>query len=196
ELLDVVLVDAGEHVGEPSLRIDVVEPRGLDQGVHHGGTFTAAVGASEQPRLAPERNTAQRPLGGIVGEADAAVPNETRERVPALEHVVHGLAHIAVARELATLRPHPGLELGDQWRDALATDRNTLLNGAAVDLALNVEDSVNALDCLDRERRQRGQRPARLGGHVGKLEELASTVRPTARLRDRAGATIYGIEPD
>lgn len=29
EVLDVVIVDAGEHVGEPSLRIDVVELGGL-----------------------------------------------------------------------------------------------------------------------------------------------------------------------
>jgi hypothetical protein len=30
ELPDVVIVDAGEHVGEPGLRVDVVEPRELD----------------------------------------------------------------------------------------------------------------------------------------------------------------------
>jgi hypothetical protein len=40
EPLDVVIVDA---------RVDIVEPRGLDQGVHHGGTLAAAVGAGEQP---------------------------------------------------------------------------------------------------------------------------------------------------
>ena len=53
ELLDVVIVDACEHVGEPSLGIDVVEPRSLDQRVHHGGALAAAIGAGEQPRLAP-----------------------------------------------------------------------------------------------------------------------------------------------
>jgi hypothetical protein len=54
--VDGVIVDAGEHVGEPSLRVDVVEPRGLDQRVHHGGALAAAIGAGEQPRLAAERN--------------------------------------------------------------------------------------------------------------------------------------------
>jgi hypothetical protein len=43
EFLYVVIVGAREHVGEPSLRVDVVEPRGLDQRVHHGGTLTAAI---------------------------------------------------------------------------------------------------------------------------------------------------------
>jgi len=47
ELLDVVIVEAGEHVGEPRLRIDLVEAGGLDQRVHHGGTFTTAIGAGE-----------------------------------------------------------------------------------------------------------------------------------------------------
>jgi hypothetical protein len=45
-----MVVDAGEHVGEPGLRIDVVEARGLDQRVHHGGALAAAIGAREQPR--------------------------------------------------------------------------------------------------------------------------------------------------
>ena len=57
-LLSRMIGDAGEHVGEPGLRIDVVEPCGLDQGVHDGGTLAAAIGAGEQPRLAAERNLA------------------------------------------------------------------------------------------------------------------------------------------
>jgi hypothetical protein len=36
--------DAGEDVGEPSLRLDVVEPGGPDQRVHHGGALAAAIG--------------------------------------------------------------------------------------------------------------------------------------------------------
>jgi hypothetical protein len=42
------MVDASEHAGEPGLRIDVVEPRRLDQRVHHGSALSAAVGAGEQ----------------------------------------------------------------------------------------------------------------------------------------------------
>ena len=56
ELVDAVIVDAGEHVGKPGLRIDVVEPRGLDQRVHHRGPLAAAIGAGEQPGLASERD--------------------------------------------------------------------------------------------------------------------------------------------
>jgi hypothetical protein len=58
ELSNIVIVDAGEDVGEPCLRVDVVEPCGLDQCVHHGGTLAAAVGTGEEPRLAAQRNLA------------------------------------------------------------------------------------------------------------------------------------------
>ena len=44
--VDGVIVDAGEHVGEPGLRIDVVELRRHDQRGHDSG----AVGAGEQSK--------------------------------------------------------------------------------------------------------------------------------------------------
>jgi hypothetical protein len=97
EPLDVVIVDTVEDVCKPRLRIDVVEPRGLDQRVHHGGALAAAIGAGEQPRLAPERNAAQRALGGVVGEADPTIVEEAREGVSARKHVVHRLGDVAVA---------------------------------------------------------------------------------------------------
>ncbi len=40
-----MLGDAGEGVGEPSLRIDVVHLGGDDQAVHDGGALAAAIGA-------------------------------------------------------------------------------------------------------------------------------------------------------
>ena len=72
-----VIGDAAQHVGEPGLRVDVVELGGRDQGVDGGGTLAATVRAGEQPRSAPEGNTAQGAFGGIVGQADAAVVEET-----------------------------------------------------------------------------------------------------------------------
>ena len=42
--------DAGENIGEPSLRIDVVGLGGDDERVHRCGAHAAAVGAAEQPR--------------------------------------------------------------------------------------------------------------------------------------------------
>ena len=80
---DLVIGDPGQHVGEPGLRIDVVELGRLDQREHDRGALAAAIGAGEQPRLAAERNPAQLALGRIVAQADAAVLEEARERVDA-----------------------------------------------------------------------------------------------------------------
>ena len=77
-----VIGDAGEDVGEPGLRVDVVELGGDDQGVHEGGALTAAIGAGEEPGLAAEGDAAQRALGGVVGQADAAVVEEAGEARP------------------------------------------------------------------------------------------------------------------
>ena len=44
--------DAGEHIGEPSLWVDIVELCGLDQRVKHGSALATAVGAAEQPGFA------------------------------------------------------------------------------------------------------------------------------------------------
>jgi hypothetical protein len=44
---------AREHVGEPSLWIDVAEFGSLDERVDGGGAMAAFVGACEGPALAP-----------------------------------------------------------------------------------------------------------------------------------------------
>ena len=38
-----MVVDAGQHIGDPGAGVDVVEPCGLDQGVQGGGTVRSAV---------------------------------------------------------------------------------------------------------------------------------------------------------
>ena len=119
EIADAVLVDAGQHVGQPGLRIDIVQARRLDQRVHEGGPLAAPVGAGKQPGLAPERDPAQRPFGRVVRQADAAVVEEAREGGPALEHVVHRLRHIGMAREARAFRAHPGLQIAHERRRPL-----------------------------------------------------------------------------
>ena len=48
--------DTAQHVGKPSLRIEAVEFRRADQGVHCRRSLTTTVGAGEQPCAAPESN--------------------------------------------------------------------------------------------------------------------------------------------
>src|ERR1700745_507429 len=73
EPVDGVIVDPGEHVGEPCLRIDVIELGCLNERQHDRRALTTAIGAGEQPRLPPKSNSAQFALRCIVGEADAPV---------------------------------------------------------------------------------------------------------------------------
>jgi hypothetical protein len=48
-----VVGNAPQHVGEPGLRIDVVEIGSSDQRVYRRGPLAAAVGAGEEPVLRP-----------------------------------------------------------------------------------------------------------------------------------------------
>jgi hypothetical protein len=117
-----VVRNAGKNIGEPCLRIDIVELCGLDQRVDDGGALAATIGAAEQPRFAAERDAAESALGGVVGEADAVVVEEAGERVPALEHVEAGLGQIMAARELGDWVGEPDVELGHQRRAEFLTD--------------------------------------------------------------------------
>ena len=49
EPADGVIGDAGEYVGEPRLRIDVVEATGLDERISDGCALATSVRTAEQP---------------------------------------------------------------------------------------------------------------------------------------------------
>src|SRR4051794_31987674 len=80
----------------------------------------------KQPGFAAEGDASEGPLGGVVGDADAAVVEEAGEGLPAAEHVVDRLAEIVVARELAKLRVQPGVEIVDEWSALLAANGEPL----------------------------------------------------------------------
>ena len=132
--------DACEDIGEPFLWVHVVELRGLDQRVDDGGMLPAAIRAAEQSCLAAERDAALRALDGVVGEADAAIVEEARERVPALERVEAGLGQFVAARQLGDLLGEPSMELGHHRRAEFLTG-GKLIGGA---LAVNPAPDIVA----------------------------------------------------
>ena len=67
-------------IGEPGLRIDVVELGGGDERVEGRCPPTAFVGAGEGPVTAPDRDGTQLTLSGVVGHAQAAVVEEAGQR--------------------------------------------------------------------------------------------------------------------
>lgn len=196
---DWVASDAGEDVGEPCLRVDVVEAGGLDERVEDGGALTAAVRAAEQPCLPPERHAAERPLGGVVRDADPAIVEEAGERIPAAQHVVDGFGEIMVARQLRVLLDEPGLQLGHERRAQLPARGKALGGGLVVDGALNVEQGIEPLHGLERDRIDHADAltAALLASRafdIGEFEELAPRVGEAAGFKHRARLTAGRIE--
>jgi hypothetical protein len=140
-----VLGAAGEDVGEPSLRAEVVHLGGDDQAVHDGGALAAAVGTGEQPGVSAVSNAAQCAIGGAAGSPSPVITAGTNGR--RLTH--HGLAPplvrsswsrprslVAAARHparlpaatdtvlarLAALKTTSTPDLKRQWRELFETE--------------------------------------------------------------------------
>ena len=68
-----MIADALEHMAQVGFRIQTVELGSADQAVDGGGALASSVGTAEEEVLAPERNGAQRALGGVVVDLEAAI---------------------------------------------------------------------------------------------------------------------------
>jgi hypothetical protein len=180
-----VIGDTREHVGEPGARIDVVQVRGGDQRIHRGRSLAAPIRTTEQPRLATEGDAPERPLCRVVRQADPPVVEESGERVPALQHVVHRFRDIGMPGEFGAFAAHPLLESGDERSDSDLPRAMTLSCREAVDVALDVEDRIDPTHRFDRERRL---------GKIGEDEQLAPFMRPARGLGDRPRFTRRVIE--
>ncbi len=78
-----MILQARQHVGEPGLRICVVELGVLDQRVDSGGAPSAGIGAGEGPVVAADGDAAQRPLQthrlpATIARGEAAPASEYR----------------------------------------------------------------------------------------------------------------------
>src|SRR5438045_7350680 len=80
----------------------------------------------------------------------------------------------------------PGLQRDDEWATALIAHAGALLWRVAVDLALDGEQHIDALDRLDRDRRLVDAR---------EIKELASRMGPAGRLDDRPRLAVGLVEP-
>ena len=84
------------------------------------------------------------------------------------------------------------MQFFDEWLAVVATADQALLGGKTVDLPFDVEQGVDPLDSLKRQRRDRRSLAATLGvrGNIGQHEELAACVCPAQRLRQWRGIAI------
>ena len=126
-------------MGEPSLRVDVIELACLDERVDGGGASGSGVRSGEGPVAAPDGHTAQCAFGGVVAEAYAPVVEEARERRPLIECVVDRLDEIMFGREARALLSQPCLQRDDQWLRAFLARGFALVGRLAIDGALDLE---------------------------------------------------------
>lgn len=67
------LADAVEDVGQPDLRVYVIELGGLEPRIHCRCPLAAAARAGEQPILAPDRDASQHVLGKVFVDLEPPV---------------------------------------------------------------------------------------------------------------------------
>src|SRR5690348_9633379 len=90
-----------------------------------------------------------------------------------------------MARESAALGAHPLFERSDLRSNVELAPGQALLGRAAIEVALDGEDRINAAHGLERERRLR---------HIGQNKEFASPMRPTRGLSDRTGLARHIVQ--
>src|SRR3979490_2947700 len=106
----------------------------------------AALGTGEEPRLSPQCKSSKSALSCIVREADPAIFDEAGKPVPTLEHVVDRLGDRGRARQARVLLTQPRFQSSQNGRALFLAYAQTLFGAQAVDVALDVEQRVNALD--------------------------------------------------
>lgn len=74
-----VVGDAGQDIGEPGLRIDIVELGGDDQALHEGSPLPATVGAGLGDSWGPFLDPPARVVAGIAGESVAPLWRDFRD---------------------------------------------------------------------------------------------------------------------
>ena len=95
--------EAGKRVGEPCLRVDVVQVRRFDQRRDDSPVVAVIVGAREQGVLAVERGRADGPLDRVIVQLDPAVLEEAGQPFPAGERVADRFGERAFAARLRQL---------------------------------------------------------------------------------------------
>jgi hypothetical protein len=85
----------------------------------------------------------ERVLGGVVGQADAAIVEEAREGGPFFEHIVECLCDRGLARERTAPVAQPCFQVGGERGSQTLANRQSLRSRLAGDRTLGVEDAVD-----------------------------------------------------
>ncbi len=129
----------GEDVGEPGLRVDVIELGRHDQRGHEGGAISTTIRAGEEPRFPAVCEASERAFGGIVRQANPAIIQERHEAIPSLEHVIYRLGDGRTARQFCPPGLEPMMQFFGEWLAIFAAALQALGGGKTVDLSFDIE---------------------------------------------------------
>ena len=140
--------DAGEHVTQTSFQVYTVELGGFDERVYGGGPPATGVGASKEPVLAAQRYAADRTLGGIVVDLDAAIVEVARQGISTVQRIAHGGGAAGFAGEFWQGGFDPRLEFAEQWQGLLFAASLPLIERFAPHAALDAVEGADAFKRL------------------------------------------------
>ena len=128
------------------------------------------------------------PLCPPASAGDPAVVDKAGEPVPALEHVVDRLDDRGRARHSGSFITQPRFQSGQKRSALFLAHAQTFFGAQAVDVALDIEQRVNALDRFQRNRRDRrsGLSAPGIGRDVSQFKELPPCMGPAQCCRDRS----------
>src|SRR5439155_19514831 len=133
DAIDGVIGDAGQDGTQIRLGIETIELGGFDERVDGSSPLAAGIGSGEEIILAAKRNAADRSLGGIVVDLDAAIMDVADQGIPTANGVAYGFGEIGFAGEFRQGGFEPCLEVGNQRQGVLLAPSLSLIGRLAAD---------------------------------------------------------------
>ena len=161
--------DAGQDVTQVGFRVEAVELGRFGERVDGGGTLATRVRSGEEIILAAKGDAADRTLGGIIVDLDAAIVDVAGLGIPTIQRIAHGGGKIGFAREFRQGGFELRLVIVEQRQRLLFATSLPLIGWFAPDIGLNAIQCPDAVEGLAGDGRAIG------GVHI---EELAPHMGP------------------
>ena len=147
-MIDHVVVDPRQGIGEVGFGIKPVQLCRLDERQSIGQPFATGIRSGEQEVLAADGDGTHGSLGRIVVDPDAAIVEEQRESVPSIEAIADGLGQVALARDLSEPLLGPAFEGVDQRPGFVLAHSLANIGGLAREGPLDIVEGADLVECL------------------------------------------------
>ncbi len=167
-----------DEVPEVSLGVEVVQAGGGDEGEEVASADCVVIAADEDPGLATDGDTSQRPLGAIVLEFQPTVVEEAAEGVLLAGEVAQGGAQEApLVFDGFVLGQSPGEEGVDMRAQVGVAKALSVLGRSVSPGGLQLEEASDAGESLGKRRKPRAR------GSACRAPADKEALRPRSRIR-------------